>query len=192
MQTTSREQRDYHHGPNKVNRETRINCPSNIASTTSRPILAVFANQAIKTFEGLSCQSTFRQGCKGRTFLVDREFKDLQWKVPNFVSNRLMHINGCINKGVMGHIPGDINRWTVVKGGIEGSHQHTRGEGSAFSHIDFCKIQIVQRIYVQMENKVAMGYLVQMGGTHNKDLLGLSKQKWIVSSRKRSQFWQNT
>ena len=34
---------------------------------------------------------------------------------------------------------GDINRWTTVTGETEGSHQHTRAEGSAFTHIDFYK-----------------------------------------------------
>ena len=29
-----------------------------------------------------------------------------------------------------------------------------------------------------MDNKIALSYLVKMGGTHNKDLLGLSKQIW--------------
>ena len=65
MQTSSREQRDYHHGPSKVNRETT-------ASTTSSLILAAFANPGIKTFEMLSPQSTFRQGCNRQTFLVER------------------------------------------------------------------------------------------------------------------------
>ena len=74
------EQRDYHHGLNKVNRAYRINCPSNTACTTSSSVLATFANPGIKTFEMLSCQSTFRQGYKGRTFLVDRKFKALQRK----------------------------------------------------------------------------------------------------------------
>ena len=88
----------------------------------------------------LSCQSTFRQGCKARTFLVNRKFKALQWKVPYFASNRLVHINGCINQGLGGRMLRDINRWTMVTGGTESSHQHNRAEGSAFSHIDFYKI----------------------------------------------------
>ena len=78
MQTSSRVQRDYHHGFNKVNRETRINCPSNTACTTPSSVIPTFANPGIKTFEMLSCQSTFRQGCKGRIFLVDRKFMALQ------------------------------------------------------------------------------------------------------------------
>ena len=141
MQTSSREQNDYHHGPNKDNKETRINCLSDTASTTSSSILGRFANSGIKTFERLSCQSTFRRGCKRRTFLVDREFKPLKWKVPIFASNRLVHIVGCINQEVGRHMPEDINRRNLVTGGTEGSHQHTRTEGSAFSHIDFYKIQ---------------------------------------------------
>ena len=133
MQTSSREQNDYHHGPNKDDKETRVICLSDTASTTSSSILGRFANSGIKTFERLSCQSTFRRGCKRRTFLVDREFKALQWKVPIFSFNRLVHIVGCINEGVGRHMPGDINRQNLVTGGTEGSHQHTRTEGSAFS-----------------------------------------------------------
>ena len=140
MQTSSREQRDYHRRLNKVNRETRINCPSNTACTNSSSVLATFPNPGMKTFEMLSCQSTYRPGCKRRTFLVDRKFKALQWKVSYFASSRLRYISRCINQRVGGHMSRDINRRTMVRGGTESSHQHTRAEGSAFSHIDFCKI----------------------------------------------------
>ena len=44
--------------------------------------------------------------------------------------------------------------------------------------LTFTKFQIVQRIHVQMDNKIALSYLVKMGGTHNKDPLGLDKQIW--------------
>ena len=64
VRKSRREQRDYHHGSNKVNRETITNCPSSI--------LAAFANPDIKTFEMLQCQSKFKTGRKGRTSLVVR------------------------------------------------------------------------------------------------------------------------
>ena len=117
MQISSREQRDYHHGLNKVNRGTRINCPSNTANTISSSVLAKLANPGIKTFETLSCQGTFRQGCKGRTFLVDRKFKALQWKVPYFASSGLVHINRCINQRMSG---------PHVKAYQEADHGHRR------------------------------------------------------------------
>ena len=44
--------------------------------------------------------------------------------------------------------------------------------------LTFTKFQTVQKIHVQMDNKIALSYLVKMGGTHSKDLLGLSKQIW--------------
>ena len=40
----------------------------------------------------------------------------------------------------------------------------------------FTKFKIVYRMHVQMDNKVALSLLVKMGGTHNKEILGLSKQ----------------
>ena len=45
------EQRDDHHGSNKVNEKTRINCSSNTVSITLSLILEVFANPGIKTFK---------------------------------------------------------------------------------------------------------------------------------------------
>ena len=147
----------------KVNRETRINCPSNTASTTSSSILATFANPGIETFEMLSCQSTFRQGCKGRTFLVDREFRALQWTVPKFAFNRLAHINGCIDQGV-GERKAHINILELKAGHL--------------AILTFTKFKIVQRVHVEMDNKVALSDLVKMWGTQNKGLLGLSKQIW--------------
>ena len=175
MQTISREQRDCHHGLNKVNRETGINSPSNTACTTSSSTLATFANPGIKTFKTLSCQSTFRQGCKGRIFLVDRKFKALQWKVPYFASNRLLHINRCINQRVVGHMSTDINM------SQEEQKAHINILELKAVHLailTFTKFQIVQTIHVQMDNKIALSYLVKMGGTHNKDLLVLSIQIW--------------
>ena len=175
MQTISREQRDYHHGLNKVNRETGISSPSNTACTTSSSTLATFANPGIKTFKTLSCQSTFRQGCKGRIFLVDRKFKALQWKVPYFASNRLLHINRCINQRVVGHMSTDINM------SQEEQKAHINILELKAVHLailTFTKFQIVQTIHVQMDNKIALSYLVKMGGTHNKDLLVLSIQIW--------------
>ena len=51
--------------------------------------------------------------------------------------------------------------------------------------LTFTKFQIVQRIHVQMDNKIALSYLVKMGGTHNKDTLGLSKQIWYYLQSKK-------
>ena len=178
MQTRSREQRDYHHGLSKVNRETRINCPSNTACTTSSSALATFANPGIKIFEMLSCQSTFRQGCKGRTFLVDRKFKALQWKVPYFVSNRLVHINRCINQRV-----GCTCQGTSTGGPWSQEEQKAHInilelKSVHLAILTFKKFQIVQRIHVQTDTKIALSYLVKMGGTHSKDHLGFPPKIW--------------
>ena len=126
----------------------------------------------------LSCQSTFRQGCKRRTFLVDRKFKALQWRVANFTFNQLVHVNRYVNQGVGVHMSGDINRRTMVTGGTEGSDQHTRPEAVRVATLNFTKLKIVQRIHVLVDSKVALSYLVKMGGTHNKDLSSVSKQIW--------------
>ena len=70
---SSREQRDYHHGPNKVNWETRINCPSNTARTTSSSILPTFANPGIKTFK-----------CYHAKVHLDKDAKDKRfWWIEN-------------------------------------------------------------------------------------------------------------
>ena len=88
---------------------------------------------------------------------MDTEFKMLQWTVPNFAL--WISTDVSTNGWLVGDTPGNVNRWTVVTGGTEGSHQHTRDESSAFIHADFYKIQIVQWIHVQMDNKVALNYL---------------------------------
>ena len=43
--------------------------------------------------------------------------------------------------------------------------------------LTFTKFKIAQRIHVQMDNKVALSYLVRWGNL-NHDLLSLSKQIW--------------
>ena len=51
VRTRSREQRDNHHWTNNVNRETKINCPSNTASTTASSILAAFLSPGLKSLD---------------------------------------------------------------------------------------------------------------------------------------------
>ena len=51
--------------------------------------------------------------------------------------------------------------------------------------LTFTKFREVQRIHLQLDNIVALSYLIKMGGTHNKDLLDLSKLIWdYLQSRK--------
>ena len=93
-------------------------------------------------------------------------------------------------------MPGDINRQNLVTGGTEGSHQHTRTEGSAFSHIDFYKIQNSSEdtcLDGQQSSFGLPGKDRGRGGahTHNKDPLGLSKYG-VICSQKRSQLLQST
>ena len=85
-----------------------------------------------------------------------------------FASTRLAHTNRCINQGVGGHMPRDINRRTMVTEGMESSHRHTKG--SAFSHSSEDTSPDGQENIFDLPGK--------NGGTHNKDLLGLSKQIW--------------
>ena len=99
IRTSSREQRDYHHDPNKFNRETRINCPSNNGSTTLIRYLQRLQIEALKLSKYYDPKVHLDKYAKGRTFLTDREFKALQWKVPNFVSNRLCISTDASTKG---------------------------------------------------------------------------------------------
>ena len=168
MQTSSREQRDYHHGPSKVNRETRIQCPSNTASTTSRLILAAFANPDIKTFEMLSPQSTFRQGCNRQTFLVDRNLR-----IFNEKSLTLSPIDLCIPTDAF--TKGCGSTYLQISTGGLWSQMEWKApinilemKALHLTILTFTKFRIVQRLHVQMDNKVVLSYQVKMEGTHSQ------------------------
>ena len=84
------------------------------------------------------------------------------------------------------------------KGGVPNSKGYQQVTGKRKAHINilelkavhlviltFAKFKIVQRIHVQMDNKVALSYLVKMRGTHNKDLLGLSQKICVYLQSKK-------
>ena len=86
-----------------------------------------------------------------------------------------MGINGWVNQGVVDHMPGDINWLTLITGGTEGSHKHTRAKGSAFSHIDFYKIENSSEDTCPDGQQNTSKLSGKDRGTQNKDLLCLSK-----------------
>ena len=60
----------------------------------------------------------------------------------------------------------------------EGLHQHGRAEGSAFNHIDFYKNQNSSEDASPDRQQGSFELPGTDGGTHNKNLLSLSKQIW--------------
>ena len=41
--------------------------------------------------------------------------------------------------------------------------------------LTFTKLRKIQRVYLQIDNQVALTYLLKIGGTHNKKLSDLAK-----------------
>ena len=81
------------------------------------------------------------------------KFKFLQWEISNSISVSLVYNNRCINQRLGSHIPGDINKWIMVKGRTENRYKHARTK--------------------------ALTYLNKKGD-YNKDLLGLFKQVSVI------------
>ena len=69
-------------------------------------------------------------------------------------------------KGVLGHMPADINRGTMVKAGM-----HLELKFVHLTILTFTKFETIQNIHNQIDNKVALIYMVKIEGTHSKDLL---------------------
>ena len=44
--------------------------------------------------------------------------------------------------------------------------------------LTFSKLKVVQRKHLQMDNRIALSYLIRMSGTHNKKPVNLSKEIW--------------
>ena len=141
--------------------------------STAQAILP--AQLQVRYLQRLQIQALKLSKCYHAKVHLDKDTKDeLFWWIEN-----LRHYKGsplfCLQptcayqqmhqpKGG-GHMSRDINRWIMVTGGTESSHQHTRGlKAVHLAILTFTKFQIVQRIHVQMNNKIALSYLVKMVG----------------------------
>ena len=78
MRTSSKEQRDDHHGSNKINKETRIICPSNTASTTSQRLQM----QALKRLKCYHAKVRLDKDAKSERFWWNENLRRYNGKSP--------------------------------------------------------------------------------------------------------------
>ena len=185
MQTSSREQRDYHHRLNKVNRET--------------------APLQVRYLQRLQIQALKLSKCYHAKVHLDKDSKDeLFWWIENLrlCNGKFLILSPadlCIStdaptKGWRGgYMSRDINRPIMVTGRTEGSHQHTKAESSAFSHIDFYKIPNSSEDTCPDEQQNSFQLPGKDGGAlATRTFLVFPNKYRIICSQKRSQSLQST
>ena len=92
------------------------------------------------------------------------------------------HSGRCLKAG--GHTAREFNRGEMVNGGEAFSHKCSRTT-SINAILTFTKNLPHLTIRVQVDNKVALAYLLKMGRTRNPQLLKISKSVWnyLLSSQ---------
>lgn len=86
------------------------------------------------------------------------------------LSTLFVYNKRCMNQEMTHYMPAYIKRGTMVKRWT-GTYRHTGTKDSILRHIDFYKFNVFQRMHLQMNNIVALTYLIKMGkgDTNNKD-----------------------
>ena len=144
----------------KVNWSTFVNGPSYIARKNSISLSSAGAN--IKTWISL----------------VDRKHKAIQWQKNSTAGTSVDHPNRCFHKRVGSTLQRNLNREEMVVKRTATPHKFFRTNGCKICSPDFHKNLSNSTIHIQMDNKVALPYLLKMGGTHSLEPLKISKWIW--------------
>ena len=97
---------------------------------------------------------------------MDIERKTVKWEVSNFSPGRTFDAVGYIKDRLAGFLSEDINR--SMLSAEQALHVNILElRGAKFAILTFCRYKKNLVVHVQMENQVALPYLVKMGGTRN-------------------------
>ena len=99
----------------RTNRLIVFNYSSSTYSRNKFQVPTITTNTRIKNTDVILQKSDSKQKVRGRTAVVDKKFKNLQWSLLDSVSQSSAEIDRCIQKGTGYSMSRDINRATTVK-----------------------------------------------------------------------------
>ena len=126
----------------------------------------------------ISGRDSIKQFVKTGTSLVGGKFKIKQWKITKAKGTKFSDTNRCIKIRLGSLLQRGVNwgKWSEKE---ENLHTNVLELIAAkFVILTFTKGQSNIAIHLQIDNKTALSYLLKMGGTHNTELLNVSKSIW--------------
>ena len=160
----------------KVNWPIVINCRSQF--TSSNPVLISSRGANISSTEKRVLQWSYDTGkfSQRGTPLVNGKLKTLKWEENSAMRTPYDHSDRSLRLGGILQVIFDGGKWAK-----EEKHFHINVLellGSKFTILTFTKYLSHFTIHIQVDNKVALAYLLEMGGTRSRQLLRISKSIW--------------
>ena len=109
---------------------------------------------------------------------MDEKLETLQWEENSATRTPYDHSDRCLNKMFGGMLQGSFDRGKMLKGGKAFSINVLQLLALKFAILTFPKNLSHFTIHVQVDNKVALAYLLKMDGTRSPQLLKISKSIW--------------
>ena len=141
-------------------------------------VTSAAANIIFKGKPFISAKSSSEPPIKSRITTVDNKSRSLQWPIINLASCTGSHTDRCLTKGLGATFNGMSTRgmWSAQKMKY---YINILGLLAVKLAIQtFTKYRDVKAIHLQVDNIVALTYLMKMGGTQNLKMVELAKEIW--------------
>ena len=179
----------------RINKRIRLivfNYSTSTSSTNKFQVPTTTTNTSIKIKGVILQKSDSKQKLQGRTAVVDKKFKSLQWSLLDSVSQPRADTDRCIQKGMGCSMSREINRVEMVKGGTFVTHKCIRTESSKISAFHLQQTKYLKAVHFQKDDPTELLYLMKIGETENQMLLKLSKEIWQYLLKHQTTLLQNT
>ena len=165
-------------GINKIDRSNVFNCPSSSASLSTAKVFTATTNIITKPSLFIPGRDSIKQSVKTRTSLVGGKFKIKQWKITKANGAIFSDTNRSFKIRLASLLQQDVNwgKWSEKEENLHINFLELIA--AKFAIPTFTKEQSNIAIHLQIDNKTALSYVLKMGGTHNRELLHISKSIW--------------
>ena len=178
MQNNIFNERDNGFVVNTISRSSIIHHTSSSSSSDSISLPAASASVSPERRNVLQRENCSKRSGTGRTAVLDRKPKILQWEVSNSGqasdSNTDRCLTGRFGSQLYGY--GDWGKWSVEERKLHVNILEPLTVKNAI--LAFTKEKTINAIHIQTDNATALSYLLKMGGTTEKTLVDLSKDIW--------------
>ena len=161
---------------NKSDSIVEINKPSSTASKMTMSVSSAAANIIFKGKPFISAKNSSGPPIKNRITMVENKPRSLQWPIISSASCTGSHTDRCLNNGLGGGTCDGISTggmWSAQEMKYHINILELLAVKLAIQK--FTKCRDVKAIHLQVDNIVALPYLMKMGGTQNLKMVELAK-----------------
>ena len=165
-------------GINKIDRSDVLNGLNSSACSSTAKLFTTKTNTITKPSLFIPGRDSVKQSVKTGTSLVGGKCKIKQWKITKAKGTKFSDRSRCIKIRLGSLLQRGINWGEKVRKGGELTYKCSGINTAKIAILKFTKGQSNIAIHLQIDNKTVLSYVLKMGGTHNRELLHISKSIW--------------